>query len=108
MSKRELGHARQSDGAGAASQTGPAGLPALETLDIGVIGLGYVGLPLAAYLGRHFKVTGFDIDERRVRELEGGMDRTREVSAEELRSADRLSFSAALDDLRSCNFYVVT
>jgi UDP-N-acetyl-D-galactosamine dehydrogenase len=51
-------------------------LPVLADIRIGVIGLGYVGLPLAVYLARHFPVLGFDIDKERVAELSRGLDRT--------------------------------
>jgi UDP-N-acetyl-D-galactosamine dehydrogenase len=93
----------------AAGRTSPvAALPAFERLEIAVIGLGYVGLPLAAYLGQHFKVKGFDISERRVSELSRGLDRTKEVLADELAAARRLSFTADIADLKRCNFYIVT
>ena len=98
--------------AAAPSATGGRGstaaLPPIERLRIAVIGLGYVGLPLAAYLARHFKVKGFDIHKTRVDELTRGIDRTREVSIEELGAAKGLSFSADSADLKSCNFYIVT
>ena len=55
-------------------------LPVLADVRIGVIGLGYVGLPLAVYLARHFPVLGFDIDKERVAGLSHGLDRTREVT----------------------------
>ena len=55
-------------------------LPALTDIRIGVIGLGYVGLPLAVYLVRHFPVTGFDVDAGRVEDLSRGIDRTYEVT----------------------------
>ena len=62
-------------------------LPALADIRIGVIGLGYVGLPLAVYLSRHFPVVGFDIDATRVDELKRGIDRTHEVTVEEFAAA---------------------
>ena len=73
-----------------------------------MIGLGYVGLPLAAYLAQHFEVTGFDISKSRVGELARGIDRTKEVTREEFAAAKTLSFSADIADLESCNFYIVT
>jgi UDP-N-acetyl-D-glucosamine/UDP-N-acetyl-D-galactosamine dehydrogenase len=85
-----------------------AALPPYEKLHIAVIGLGYVGLPLAAYLGQHFKVKGFDISQQRVDELSRGVDRTRELTSEEMTSAKGLSFTADLKDLKACNFYIVT
>jgi len=83
-------------------------LPALGDIRIGIIGLGYVGLPLAVYLARHFPVIGFDIDASRIEELRKGIDRTREVTAEEFAAATSLDFSADIADLKPCNFYIVT
>ncbi|MEZ5875690.1 MAG: nucleotide sugar dehydrogenase [Hyphomicrobiales bacterium] len=83
-------------------------LPALADIRIGIIGLGYVGLPLAVYLSRHFPVIGFDIDADRVNELTNGIDRTHEVTKDEFAAAKTLSYSADIQDLRSCNFFIVT
>jgi UDP-N-acetyl-D-galactosamine dehydrogenase len=80
----------------------------LARVRIGVIGLGYVGLPLAVYLSRHFPVLGFDIDATRVDELAHGIDRTREVTAEEFAAVGELSYSATISDLGDCNFFIVT
>jgi UDP-N-acetyl-D-galactosamine dehydrogenase len=83
-------------------------LPALADIRIGVIGLGYVGLPLAVYLSRYFPVVGFDIDAGRVEELSRGVDRTHEVTDEEFAAVKELSYTADIEDLRGCNFYIVT
>jgi UDP-N-acetyl-D-glucosamine/UDP-N-acetyl-D-galactosamine dehydrogenase len=83
-------------------------LPVLADVRIGVIGLGYVGLPLAVYLARHFPVLGFDIDRERVAELSGGIDRTREVTEEEFAHAARITYSADVASLKDANFYIVT
>jgi UDP-N-acetyl-D-galactosamine dehydrogenase len=83
-------------------------LPPLNDVQIGVIGLGYVGLPLAVYLARHFPVLGFDIDKERVAELSGGVDRTREVTEEEFAHAARIAYSADVASLSDANFYIVT
>jgi UDP-N-acetyl-D-glucosamine/UDP-N-acetyl-D-galactosamine dehydrogenase len=83
-------------------------LPALADIRIGVIGLGYVGLPLAVYLSRYFPVVGFDIDAGRVDELSRGIDRTHEVTDEEFAAVKELSYTADVEDLRDCNFYIVT
>jgi UDP-N-acetyl-D-galactosamine dehydrogenase len=83
-------------------------LPKLQDVKIGVVGLGYVGLPLAAYLARHFSVLGFDIDETRISELTRGVDRTRELAKDELDQAKHLSFSASTADLKESNFYIIT
>ena len=83
-------------------------LPPLKDVRIGVIGLGYVGLPLAVYLARHFPVLGFDIDKERVAELSGGVDRTREVTEEEFAHAAQIAYSAEVASLKDANFYIVT
>lgn len=75
---------------------------------LAVVGLGYVGLPLAVAFGRHFPVLGYDISSVRVGELKGGVDRTLEVSTEDLSSAGRLSYTDQLTDLRACNVFIIT
>ena len=80
----------------------------LSDLKIAIIGLGYVGLPLAVEFGKQLPVVGFDIQQKRIQELQSGQDHTLEVSSEELKQAIHLSYSANLDDLRSCNFFIVT
>lgn len=80
----------------------------LSDLKIAIIGLGYVGLPLAVKFGKQLPVVGFDIQQKRIQELKSGQDHTLEVSPEELKQAMQLNYSANLDDLRSCNFFIVT
>lgn len=75
---------------------------------IGIIGLGYVGLPLAVEFGKILPVVGFDINKERIAELEKGFDRTCEVDAEELKSSIHLTFSVNLDDLRKVNYFIIT
>lgn len=75
---------------------------------IAVIGLGYVGLPLAAAFGEKREVVGFDINTKRIAELKDGVDFTREVSREELAASKGLSFTDSLDDVRSCQIFIVT
>jgi UDP-N-acetyl-D-glucosamine/UDP-N-acetyl-D-galactosamine dehydrogenase len=75
---------------------------------IGVIGLGYVGLPLAVEFGKILDVVGFDINQSRIEELKRGVDKTLEVDAEELASATMLKFSGNLDELRVVNHFIVT
>jgi UDP-N-acetyl-D-galactosamine dehydrogenase len=75
---------------------------------IAVVGLGYVGLPLAVEFGRHFDTTGFDISGRRIEELRAGHDSTREVEGAELAAASRLRFANDVEEIRRCNVYVVT
>lgn len=75
---------------------------------IGVVGLGYVGLPLAVEFGKKRKVVGFDINQSRIGELLQGIDATLEVSREELAQAHLLSYSAEIEELRSCKIFIVT
>ena len=80
----------------------------LEDLKLAVIGLGYVGLPLAVEFGKVRPVVGYDIDVSRVAELVNGIDRTREVSAEELRDAISLVISTDDECLKDCDVFIVT
>ncbi|MDA0697282.1 MAG: Vi polysaccharide biosynthesis UDP-N-acetylglucosamine C-6 dehydrogenase TviB [Proteobacteria bacterium] len=80
----------------------------LAELKIAIIGLGYVGLPLAVEFGKKVSVVGFDIHQKRVDELKSGQDHTLEVSPEELKQAAQLNYSSNLDDLKNCNFFIVT
>lgn len=75
---------------------------------IGVIGLGYVGLPLAVEFGKKYEVVGFDISAKRIEELEAGTDRTLEVSSEELKHAGRLHFSTDTRELKDVDVFIVT
>lgn len=75
---------------------------------IAIIGLGYVGLPLAVEFGKKIITLGFDIDKRRVQELITGTDSTLEVSSSELKKVETLTFSNDIADLKSCNIYIVT
>lgn len=80
----------------------------LADLRIAIIGLGYVGLPLAVEFGKKWPVIGFDINQKRIDELKSGQDHTLEVTPEELQQSQHLSFSANLDDLKISNFFIVT
>jgi UDP-N-acetyl-D-glucosamine/UDP-N-acetyl-D-galactosamine dehydrogenase len=80
----------------------------IKNLRIGVIGLGYVGLPLAVEFGRKYPTVGFDVKDGRIAELKSGKDSTLEVDGDELASASQLTFTSSADDLNSCNFYIVT
>ena len=80
----------------------------LDNIKIGMIGLGYVGLPLAVEFGRKYPTIGFDINQHRVDELRSGNDHTLEVSSDELAQASHLSYTAKLDDIADCNVYIVT
>lgn len=79
-----------------------------EKIKIGVIGLGYVGLPLAVEFGKKYPVLGFDINQKRVDELSAGHDATLEVSDEELQDIKQLNFSCNKQELANCNIYIVT
>lgn len=80
----------------------------IKNLRIGVVGLGYVGLPLAVEFGKQFPTVGFDVKESRIAELRAGKDSTLEVSSADLGLADGLIYTAELADLADCNFYIVT
>ena len=80
----------------------------INNLRIGIVGLGYVGLPLAVEFGKQYDTLGFDIHAGRIAELESGTDSTLEASAEELRSATKLSYTTDAAALGDCNFYIVT
>jgi UDP-N-acetyl-D-galactosamine dehydrogenase len=73
-----------------------------------IIGLGYVGLPLAVEFGKKFETVGFDIKEGRIEELREGKDRTREVTPENLKKADKLTYTTSIEDIRDAKFYIVT
>ena len=76
--------------------------------NVAIIGLGYVGLPLAVESGKLYPTIGFDISSGRVNELENGEDKTLEVTSDELREAKYLSYTVDSDALKDCNFYIVT
>ena len=75
---------------------------------IGVVGLGYVGLPLAVEFSKHYSTIGYDIDAERIAKLSSGTDVTREVEDAELAAADNLRFTDKLDEVSDCNVYIVT
>lgn len=75
---------------------------------IAIIGLGYVGFPLAVEFGKRYPTLGFDIDASRIAELQSGIDRTQEVSADQLASSTQLRFSSQVADLSTCNTFIVT
>jgi UDP-N-acetyl-D-glucosamine/UDP-N-acetyl-D-galactosamine dehydrogenase len=80
----------------------------LKNVKIGIIGLGYVGLPLAVEFGKKFPTVGFDINQARVDELTAGKDHTLECSPEELSAAKQLSFTTNIQQLTTCTVYIVT
>src|SRR6267378_4301114 len=80
----------------------------LSNYKIAVIGLGYVGLPLAVEFGKKYRTVGFDINPARIKQLRAGRDVTLEATAAELEAAPKLRFSAQPKDLKSCNIFIVT
>ena len=74
---------------------------------IGVVGLGYIGLPLALELGKHFKVIGYDIDSKRIRNLKKGIDNTNEISQKKILSSKKIFFSSNSENLKECNIYII-
>ena len=75
---------------------------------IAIIGLGYVGLPLAVEFGKYFKTIGFDISESRIQELQVGNDSTLEVRPDELQEAKKLTYTKDTKDIQNCNIFIVT
>ncbi len=80
----------------------------MNTDKIALIGLGYVGLPLAVEFGKTIETIGFDINEDRIQELKKGVDNTLEVDSDELKQASKLSYTSSMEDIRDCNIYIVT
>jgi UDP-N-acetyl-D-galactosamine dehydrogenase len=83
-------------------------MTSLDQVGIGIIGLGYVGLPLAVEFGKHFDTLGFDINPARIDALRAGRDSTHEISSDELAGSSRLRLSGNAEDLRRCNVIIVT
>ena len=82
--------------------------PLVENVKLAVIGLGYVGLPLAVEFGKRYPVIGFDINQKRIDALNAGIDATLEVSQAEMADAKQLQYSCTPADLNDCNIYIVT
>ncbi|QQG27311.1 Vi polysaccharide biosynthesis UDP-N-acetylglucosamine C-6 dehydrogenase TviB [Pectobacterium carotovorum] len=80
----------------------------LKNIHICIVGLGYVGLPLAVEFGRKYRTFGFDINKSRILELNEGNDSTLECSSEEIKSAEKLKYTSSIDDVKECNVYIVT
>jgi UDP-N-acetyl-D-galactosamine dehydrogenase len=80
----------------------------MKNKKIALIGLGYVGLPLAVEFGKKFSVIGFDINDSRINQLKGGNDSTLEISDKELKDAVHLTFTTNLNDLKDCEIFIVT
>ena len=80
----------------------------LNNCTIAIIGLGYVGLPLAIEFGKKRNVIGFDIDHERIRELKMGIDRTKEVEPDDFKHSKGLNFSSCVDDIAQCKVFIIT
>ena len=80
----------------------------ISKIEIAVIGLGYVGLPLAVEFGKKRSVVGFDIDKRRIKDLKDGKDKTLVMTEDELNDAKNLYLTSKSEDLTKCNFYIIT
>ena len=83
-------------------------MPSLEQAKIAIIGLGYVGLPLAVEFGKNLNTIGYDINTSRIKELENGTDSTLETTDDELAGATKLKFTTNIDDLKEYNVYIIT
>ena len=79
-----------------------------QKIDIAILGLGYVGLPLAVEFGNKYKTLGFDINKSRIQELKNGHDKTLEVTSNEIKNSKKLYFTEKLDDIKNCNVYIIT
>ena len=81
----------------------------LTNIHITIVGLGYVGLPLAVEFGKKYPTIGFDINQKRIEELEGGFDRTRELTKGQLDASENLTFSTSLNPKKdSVSIYIIT
>jgi len=83
-------------------------LPSLKSIKLGIIGLGYVGLPLAVEFAKYRSVIGYDVDKKRVEDLKNSLDRTMEVSKEDLLRRPNLFFTTDVEALKQCNCFIVT
>jgi len=83
-------------------------VPINTNLNIAIIGLGYVGLPLAVEFGKKYPVIGFDVNASRIASLKKGEDVTLQSNASEIKAASKLIFSDHLEDIKNCNIYIVT
>ena len=80
----------------------------IDNLKLAIIGLGYVGLPLALEFSKKKTVIGFDIDKNRIKELKSGVDKNLEFNKEELQRAQQLKLTDNIDDLKSANCFIIT
>ena len=79
----------------------------MKDLQVAIIGLGYIGLPLAISLSKFFRTTGYDLNQKRINELRNGIDRTEEISKSEIKSKKNLVFTSNIQDIKNANFYII-
>ena len=79
-----------------------------KKLQIGIIGLGYVGLPLAVEFGKILSTVGFDVNTARIEELKAGNDHTLETAREDMLAANHLIYTSSLEKLKSCNVFIIS
>jgi UDP-N-acetyl-D-galactosamine dehydrogenase len=108
MTERLVGTLMDANSAPAASPDAAHPFPARGDQRLAIIGLGYVGLPLAVEFGKRRTTVGFDIDAERIAELHAGHDHTLEVSPEELHEAIHLTFTSTVQEIQSCNVFIIT
>ena len=80
----------------------------VNELNLAIIGLGYVGLPLALEFGKKRQVIGFDIEKKRIKELKSGIDKNSEVTTNQINNIKKLNFTSNIGDLKSANCYIIT
>ena len=80
----------------------------LNNIKLSIIGLGYVGMPLAIEFSKKFETIGYDINQDRIKELQSGFDSTYELSSNELQLAKKLSLTSNSNDLKKCNVFIIT
>ena len=80
----------------------------MKAKKIAIIGLGYVGLPLAIEFGKKREVVGFDINQQRIEQLKNGIDSTLELTLKDLNEDNKLSYTVNIDDIKDCEFYIIT
>ena len=80
----------------------------LNEVKIAVIGLGYVGLPLAIEFSKKYTVCGFDLNNERIKQLNNGIDCTNEIAKEQLLSSNQLTLTSTVEKLNDCNIYIIT
>ena len=79
-----------------------------KNLTIGIVGMGYVGLPLAVEFSKKLKVVGFDIDKKRINQLKQNIDNTKEVSRKDLMKSKKVIFSNKVENLKDCKIFIIT